>query len=509
MSEGQTHQSLGTLRLHEHTPAGYAEAQRQYEAALTCFLPAGNRIDAHYAADARQNLRVLERTREEMQKYREQVAAAWREKEDEKRLDEWRGCCEEVLKFEQFVDETPFVEFEKTSETCHGKNSVEYAQSLHLYAEYLYSLFSASEDREKLTKAKERLESAMTIYRAKSDELALASALELYGSVLSAIHDKSNDGVMAMMEGDVQMEVRSYVEASRVFARHLDTHRAAYCTNVGNLMITCNRIGRHEFAKRLKLHLDRIREEAGTPEEVELEEWREESVDDSPSISTDSSDDLFATESETPAQGDLAGTDSEPESVSDGEMAVVAEVAGKVHEDSVEKKEEELRAQVAETAGNPVLAAKAYLKLGRFLQTSGRFTEACDAYRHVQSEIGGNIAWEEVYHASCRYLGQSLREIGQIQESVKILNKDVDVIVFRRSRTPRGENRDYYDTEFCRSCEELGNSWFQSSFPRFSHFSDFTTIAPTVRHWRKLATVTSGRYAQPSGWTAVRSRESG
>ena len=257
------------------------------------------------------------------------------------------------------------------------------------------------------------------------------------------------------------MEVRSYVEASRVFARHLATHRAAYCTNVGNLMITCNRIGRHEFAKRLKLHLDRIRDDAGTPEEVELEEWREESVDDSPSISTDSSDDLFATEGETPGEGMLAGNDSEPESVSDGEMDVVAEVAGKEHEDSLEQQEQSLRSQVAGTAGNPVLAAKSYLKLGRFFQMNGRFTEACDAYRHVQSEIGGNIAWEEVYHASCRYLGQSLREIGQIQESVKILNKDVDVIVFRRSRSPRGENRDYYDTEFCRSCEELGNSWFQ------------------------------------------------
>lgn len=162
---------------------------------MTCFLAAGDHIDAHYVADARQNLLVLQRTREEMKAYLEHVKEAELETDDETKLQFWKDCCEEVLKMEQFVDETPFIQFKNTAEKCHGNNSPVFAKSVHLYAEYLYNLYSASEDTVKLSLAKELCESAIVVNRGNNDELALADVLELYASVLSAIHNKVNDEV--------------------------------------------------------------------------------------------------------------------------------------------------------------------------------------------------------------------------------------------------------------------------------------------------------------------------
>ena len=161
IAEGQTHLSLGTLHLHLHTLDGYNQAQREYEAACSCFLAAGDHIDNHFLADARQNLKVLSITKKAMQEYRIAVQRAEEEENNEKKLVLWKGCCEDVLKFEQFVDETPFIQYQNMSEKCHGKNSHEFASSVHLYAEFLYTLYCASEDPTKLNQALRLLEVAI------------------------------------------------------------------------------------------------------------------------------------------------------------------------------------------------------------------------------------------------------------------------------------------------------------------------------------------------------------
>ena len=170
------------MHLHNHTIPEYLHAQREYEAALTCFLAAGEHIDPQYVADTRQNLLVLQRTRDEMKMYVEHKSEAEQETDDERKLQLWRECCEEVLKMEQFTDETPFIQFKNTAEKCHGN--------------------SASEDPVKLSLAKELCECAISVNRGNNDELALADVLELYASVLSAIHDKANDEVIVTVPSD-------------------------------------------------------------------------------------------------------------------------------------------------------------------------------------------------------------------------------------------------------------------------------------------------------------------
>lgn len=187
------------MHLHNHTISEYVHAQREYEAALSCFLAAGDHIDSHYVDDTRQNLLVLQRTRDEMKIYEEHMKEAEQETDDETKLMLWRECCEEVLKMEQFADETPFIQFKNMAEKCHGNKSPIYAKSVHLYAEFLYNLYSASEDPMKLSLAKELCECAISVNRGNHDDLLLADALELYASVLSAIHDKANDEVFMIV----------------------------------------------------------------------------------------------------------------------------------------------------------------------------------------------------------------------------------------------------------------------------------------------------------------------
>ena len=45
-------------------------------------------------------------------------------------------------------------------------------------------------------------ECAISVNRGNNDELALADVLELYASVLSAIHDKANDEVIVTVPSD-------------------------------------------------------------------------------------------------------------------------------------------------------------------------------------------------------------------------------------------------------------------------------------------------------------------
>lgn len=166
IAEGQTHQTLGTLYLHSHTSSSYQQAQRHYEEALSRFQLVAGHIPNSFIADAKQNLVVLKRTREEMVKYQQLLEKASNCTNSQERYQLWLQCCEEILKFEQYNDETPFIHLKETVEMLYGKESSEYAHCVHLYAEFLYNLYSADEDMVKLNAAKSFCEEAvgMMIY---------------------------------------------------------------------------------------------------------------------------------------------------------------------------------------------------------------------------------------------------------------------------------------------------------------------------------------------------------
>lgn len=100
-------------------------------------------------------MQILERTRTEMTEFLELLKKAEICEDAKNRYDLWNSCCEKVLQFEQYSNETPFIELKNTAEIVYGKKSPEFAESLHLYAEYLYTLYCGVEDPTKLAQSRE------------------------------------------------------------------------------------------------------------------------------------------------------------------------------------------------------------------------------------------------------------------------------------------------------------------------------------------------------------------
>lgn len=161
VAEGQTHLTLGTLQLHLHTTSSYQQAQRHYESAVNLFKMVGEHIPKSFVADAEQNLIVLRSTREEMSKLKKRMEEAEVCEDTKQRWEEWKSICESVMRFEQYDNETPFMKYRDCSDILYGKKSSEYGDSILLYAEYLYYLYSADEEPVKLNIAKESCESAI------------------------------------------------------------------------------------------------------------------------------------------------------------------------------------------------------------------------------------------------------------------------------------------------------------------------------------------------------------
>lgn len=268
VAEGQTHLTLGTLQLHLHTVASYQQAQRHYESALNLFKSAGEHISKSYVADARQNLEVLKSTREEMDKLKKRMEEAETCDDMHRQWESWKSICDSIMRFEQYYNESPFMKYQNSTGIVFGIDSSEYGDSILLYAEYLYNLFSADEEPTKLKASKELCENSLRIwlppfslagiFRSGSDQLRLASALELYGSVLSAIRDKANDQVGFFIPNQMELEMDSYLEAASLFSQFLPDQLNAYLTNLENLLITFNRIGLYERARALKERIDQF-----------------------------------------------------------------------------------------------------------------------------------------------------------------------------------------------------------------------------------------------------------
>ena len=161
MAEGQTHQTLGTLQLHLHSTSSYQQAQRHYESAVNLFKMGGEHIAKSFVEDAQQNLNVLKTTREEMSKLKKRMEEAEVCEDTKERWEAWKSICESVMGFEQYDNETPFIKYRDCSDILFGQKSSEYGDSILLYAEYLYSLYSADEEPIKLNLAKELCENAI------------------------------------------------------------------------------------------------------------------------------------------------------------------------------------------------------------------------------------------------------------------------------------------------------------------------------------------------------------
>lgn len=142
------------MYFHQHTQLAYQQAQRHYEDALSCFQLVASHIPSSFIQDAKQNLKVLQNTRVAMKEYNELIKKAKSCEEESQKYLLWKQCCEEILKFEQFDDETPFLQLKETVESVFGKESCEYAECVHLYAEFLYNFYSAEEEPTKLNQAK-------------------------------------------------------------------------------------------------------------------------------------------------------------------------------------------------------------------------------------------------------------------------------------------------------------------------------------------------------------------
>ena len=151
------------MYFHQHTQLAYQQAQRHYEDALSCFQLVASHIPSSFIQDAKQNLKVLQNTRVAMKEYNELIEKAKSCEEASQKYLLWKQCCEEILKFEQFDDETPFLQLKETVESIFGKESCEYAECVHLYAEFLYNFYSAEEEPTKLNQAKCFCEEAISI----------------------------------------------------------------------------------------------------------------------------------------------------------------------------------------------------------------------------------------------------------------------------------------------------------------------------------------------------------
>lgn len=128
---------------------------------MNLFKMVGEHISKSFVADAEQNLIVLRSTREEMSKLKKRMEEAEVCEDAKQRWEEWKSICESVMRFEQYDNETPFMKYRDCSDILYGKKSSEYGDSILLYAEYLYYLYSADEEPVKLNMAKESCESAI------------------------------------------------------------------------------------------------------------------------------------------------------------------------------------------------------------------------------------------------------------------------------------------------------------------------------------------------------------
>lgn len=204
-------------------------------------------------------------------------------------------------------------------------------------------------------------------------------------------------------------------------------------------------------------------------ETVDEEEEEEEIIP----VPMEDDTDLFSIEGESqsrtviqhiPFEEDVSFSDSE--SSSERGLPVLVECEGTditQLELSVKEREDELVSELNEVTPG-IHQTKLQMELASLYQESGFFEKAVQVYQNVVEKLEKSIQHEDHYHHALRCLSVCLREIDRSEEAVNLLNKDIDILVFRKTRfAGGGEYRQYYDCELQRSYEELGNSYMKST----------------------------------------------
>ena len=146
-------------------------------------------------------------------------------------------------------------------------------------------------------------------------------------------------------------------------------------------------------------------------------------------------------------------------------------------ETMVNEKEEKLVTAIQSTSPNSQKRSKLQMKLASLYQENGFFSKAIQQYQQVVKSLERSLQYEDIYHYALRCLAICLREQQQTERSIDVLNKDIDVLVFRKSRN-NNDYREYYDCELQRSYEELGNSYITY----FSLFLLHHSINHSINH---------------------------
>lgn len=263
-------------------------------------------------------------------------------------------------------------------------------------------------------------------------------------------------------------------------------------------MITYNRKGFFAQAKALKRRMDRYTESAAITTRLREEAQAQLPVLEEPleplepldlthtqaslpplsqPLLPEDDDDLFAEESqgETRAhelfEWEEESTMSSESSVGDWGVLEAVEVESETPMDKrnasetdspldamMSRRETKLLAKVEAKSVNPVMEAKSRMELASFYQENHQFAKAVTQYERVASLIGNSRRFEELGHCCNRCLSVCLREAEDAKKAVEVLNKDIDVLLFRKTRNVAREFEHYYKCELQRSYEELGNT---------------------------------------------------
>lgn len=119
-----------------------------------------------------------------------------------------------------------------------------------------------------------------------------------------------------------------------------------------------------------------------------------------------------------------------------------------------------LLSQIEATNRNPIKQAKLLFKLGSLYQENTDYEKAIPLFFQIQRILRPFPSHEDISHVAIRCLSVCLRESGDSNKAVDVLNKDIDLLVYRKSRIAgESEYNDYYESELLRSYEELGNCY--------------------------------------------------
>lgn len=233
------------------------------------------------------------------------------------------------------------------------------------------------------------------------------------------------------------------------------------------------------MSKVLPCFLSRIRGQKEEQEPIETFQEEEEDVSEViPATIPEEDDDLFAVEEGSQNHSIIQpiaweSDDEEASSDSDdhagNDFSILAEYETSTDEKQLEseiativkEREEDLIARIKNAEERSVHKVRLQMHLATLYQESGLFGKAVKLFEEVVGCLEKSLQNEDIYHYAMRCLCVCLREVDRVDNAISLLNKDIDVLVFRKTRNGGGDYHQYYDCEIQRSYEELGNSYMK------------------------------------------------